>query len=392
MLIVVARASPAPRQSARVRSSPQSTVAVVTAGTLSIRVGRSRLPPAWFGKPRVASRPVRVELEPAADLRLRRRPDLHRPPAARNGLVRRPAAHASTRAISRLRAAASATSPPGTSRAPTASSSRSRRSTRCSTSSGSSAASHCWDCWCRSGRAARARRAARLGPLATLPAAWLAATIGALAGEGFFGGTPLAATFWLVAGVALAVVVPERARPNEDRARDRPAERRRRGALRARTRGGAAAARPRRARRRRHDPAGRGIDGARRRRAGRSAIAASAGSSASSRRARDRDRDPTFCARCCASAGPTCCTRTPRRPARPGASPRCSPDARGPRRSSTPTTATCSAATSRRAANGSSAWSSGGSHTTTDALIAVSDEVRDDLRSARASPRRRSSR
>ena len=31
------------------------------------------------------------------------------------------------------------------------------------------------------------------------------ASIGALAGEGFFGGTPLAATFWLVAGVALAV-------------------------------------------------------------------------------------------------------------------------------------------------------------------------------------------
>jgi hypothetical protein len=51
-----------------------------------------------------------------------------------------------------------------------------------------------------------ARRA--LGSLASLPAAWLAGSIGALAGEGFFGGTPLAATFWLVAGVALAVVVP----------------------------------------------------------------------------------------------------------------------------------------------------------------------------------------
>ena len=34
-----------------------------------------------------------------------------------------------------------------------------------------------------------------------LPATWLAATIGALAGEGLFGGTPLAATFWVVAGV-----------------------------------------------------------------------------------------------------------------------------------------------------------------------------------------------
>ena len=51
-----------------------------------------------------------------------------------------------------------------------------------------------------------ARRA--LGSLSSLPAAWLAGSIGALAGEGFFGGTPLAATFWLVAGVALAVVVP----------------------------------------------------------------------------------------------------------------------------------------------------------------------------------------
>ncbi len=40
--------------------------------------------------------------------------------------------------------------------------------------------------------------------LAELPAVWLAATIGALAGEGLFGGTPLAATFWLIAGIVLA--------------------------------------------------------------------------------------------------------------------------------------------------------------------------------------------
>ena len=52
---------------------------------------------------------------------------------------------------------------------------------------------------------ASARAARRIrGSFASLPAAWLAASIGALAGEGFFGGTPLAATFWLVAGVALA--------------------------------------------------------------------------------------------------------------------------------------------------------------------------------------------
>ena len=43
------------------------------------------------------------------------------------------------------------------------------------------------------------------GIAASIPAAWLAAAIGALAGEGLFGGTPLAATFWLVAGVVLAL-------------------------------------------------------------------------------------------------------------------------------------------------------------------------------------------
>ena len=51
----------------------------------------------------------------------------------------------------------------------------------------------------------RTARAVRR-PFASLPGAWLAASIGALAGEGFFGGTPLAATFWLVAGVALVVI------------------------------------------------------------------------------------------------------------------------------------------------------------------------------------------
>jgi hypothetical protein len=48
-----------------------------------------------------------------------------------------------------------------------------------------------------------ARRAT--GAAASIPVAWLAASIGALAGEGLFGGTPLAATFWLVAGVVLAL-------------------------------------------------------------------------------------------------------------------------------------------------------------------------------------------
>ncbi len=56
------------------------------------------------------------------------------------------------------------------------------------------------------GLARAALRAARRNAsvAGSLPAAWLAASIGALAGEGLFGGTPLAASFWLVAGVILA--------------------------------------------------------------------------------------------------------------------------------------------------------------------------------------------
>ena len=53
-----------------------------------------------------------------------------------------------------------------------------------------------------------ARRWPRAGPAespAYLPLAWLLATIGALAGTAFFGGTPLATLFWLSIGVAAAV-------------------------------------------------------------------------------------------------------------------------------------------------------------------------------------------
>jgi hypothetical protein len=52
------------------------------------------------------------------------------------------------------------------------------------------------------GAAVRAARLVR--PLANLPLAWIGATLGALAGEGLFGGTPIAATFWLTLGVAVA--------------------------------------------------------------------------------------------------------------------------------------------------------------------------------------------
>ena len=57
--------------------------------------------------------------------------------------------------------------------------------------------------------ATRAARRAR-GAATAIPAAWLAASLGALAGEGLFGGTPLAATFWLVAGVVIALSLPRR--------------------------------------------------------------------------------------------------------------------------------------------------------------------------------------
>jgi hypothetical protein len=60
------------------------------------------------------------------------------------------------------------------------------------------------------GRSALAASRAARGIAGSLPAAWLAAAIGAIAGEGLFGGTPLAATFWLVAGVVVAIGVQAR--------------------------------------------------------------------------------------------------------------------------------------------------------------------------------------
>lgn len=54
------------------------------------------------------------------------------------------------------------------------------------------------------GRAATSAARRPRGAATAIPAAWLGAALGALAGEGLFGGTPLAAIFWLVAGVAVA--------------------------------------------------------------------------------------------------------------------------------------------------------------------------------------------
>lgn len=58
------------------------------------------------------------------------------------------------------------------------------------------------------GTALIARRT--LAGIGAVPATWLAAALGALAGEALFGGTPLVAMFWLVVGVCLAFAIPGR--------------------------------------------------------------------------------------------------------------------------------------------------------------------------------------
>ena len=58
------------------------------------------------------------------------------------------------------------------------------------------------------GTALIARRT--LAGIGVVPATWLAATLGALAGEALFGGAPLVAMFWLVVGVCLTFAIPGR--------------------------------------------------------------------------------------------------------------------------------------------------------------------------------------
>ncbi len=50
----------------------------------------------------------------------------------------------------------------------------------------------------------RAPRTNAWGDVAFVPLGWLAAVVGALAGEGFFGGAPLTAAFWLTLGIVAA--------------------------------------------------------------------------------------------------------------------------------------------------------------------------------------------
>ena len=86
-------------------------------------------------------------------------------------------------------------------------SSRSRPTTRCCTSSGSSApfcssSSRSWSCGPPRASCASGRATIRDELAAYLPAAWVGALAGGLAGAALFGGIPLAAIFWLTIGVA----------------------------------------------------------------------------------------------------------------------------------------------------------------------------------------------
>ncbi len=181
-----------------------AALAAVTAGTLTIRSADLGFLQSWFGKP--ASRPGQYASSWSQRLifaYIGGRIFIDQP-RARHRLVRQPAARPRSRATSPTRDVASATSRRGTSHR------RRRVHPAADVRPGALRARD------RGGAAllgllvalgrSCARTARRVwGSFVSLPAAWLAGSIGALAGEGFFGGTPLAATFWLVAGVALAV-------------------------------------------------------------------------------------------------------------------------------------------------------------------------------------------
>ena len=142
--------------------------------------------------------------------------------------------------------------------------------------------------WSQPGTALRSARAWPRGDrdelAAYLAAPWLASLVGAIAGSALFGGTPMAALFWLTFGlVGASRVAGSDERPGRphgcmtaaringfDRARDRTAERRRSGVARHRARGPATCTRSRGRRRRRHPGGGRGVDGVRRPRSRRS--------------------------------------------------------------------------------------------------------------------------
>ena len=258
-------------------------------------------------------------------------------------------------------------------------SSRSRRGTRSCTSSGSSAA-----CACsrrsrprtrcapsgtpqRIGRGVTSRRVARCCDRRARRRGLVrrhAARCDLLARRGHRAGAVDARRLWR----------------SEDRARDHAAQRRRRRAVRARARRRAARPGSRCARRRGHDPA-------RARRRWRASPASSACHtcrlaaltrevSPRERRARDRSR----CAACSVLAGPTCCTRIPRRPARRVGSPRSLAGPARPRaRRAHVSRPRALAATSTTGASASFRLIERALALSTDRIVAVSEQVRDDL-------------
>ena len=308
-----------------------------TAGHCRAPGRRPRLPPVVVRPAAGASRPVRRELEPAADLRLHRRPRLSRPAGARDRLARAAAA-GGVRPLPPRRARAvpgpaGALLParrrglhPAAGLRPGALRARPRRR-------GVLAVLLALAGW----RAAVAAR--RRDPdAAYIPAMWLAAVLGAIAGAALFGGSPLTAMFWLIArrrrcGDRVA------GDAHEDRARDRTAQCRRRRAACPPDRACTAAAGARRHRRRRHARHRRGVDGVHRRRA-RDARAQAAGAAAAAFAASRTPRRSSASARSSGGNAPTSCTRTRQRPAPRAGWRRCSRAARGHARSSTPTTAT----------------------------------------------------
>ena len=198
---------------ARARSSTARRRRAVTAGTLTLRSGDLGFLQSWFGKPASTPGPVRGELEPAADLRVHRRPGLPRPPAARHRLVRRAAA-------ARVRAL-----PPGCTTAlprPARPLLPARRRHFIPQQTYDQVlyelglvggARRSLGLLVALGRRLRAapRGAPRGVARARCRAAWLAGVARRAGRRGLFGGTPLAAdASGCVAGVALAVIVRER--------------------------------------------------------------------------------------------------------------------------------------------------------------------------------------
>ena len=208
VVLALARRARRPRAGAPLLATLAVAV-VVDRGTLALRSGDLGFLQSWFGPQPEQPGPVRGELEPAPDLRLHRRPRLPRPAACSAPAGTASCRRRSTRATSRTRASASPTSRRTTSRPRTAPSSRSRPTTRCCYELGLVGVALFARCSllalaagvARGSLAARRRDRAR--SRTSRRRGW-PPSLGALAGAALFGGTPLAALFWLTLGVVAA--------------------------------------------------------------------------------------------------------------------------------------------------------------------------------------------